>query len=259
MRYAIKFFPLFLTFLLSACAAQKAEIPSVAAGNTTIANYQQARNLLRDVVHADHRRTLYCDAPYDADRTVHLPAGFTTPSHQQRATRMEIEHTVPAENFGRFFPEWREGHPACVDGSGKAFKGRRCAGLVSQTYRYMEADMYNLFPAIGAVNALRSNHNYALLPDAPVTFGSCAMKIQGRKAEPPDRAKGVVARAALYFEAAYGPRHFSLSRQQRQLFEAWNRMFPVEAWECRRTKRIEKLQGNGQPFVKRACQEAGLW
>lgn len=38
---------------------------------------------------------------------------------------------------------------------------------MSAEYRLMQADMYNLFPAVGAVNAIRSNYNYELLPACP--------------------------------------------------------------------------------------------
>ncbi|WP_278186257.1 endonuclease [Desulfobacter hydrogenophilus] len=33
-------------------------------------------------------------------------------------------------------------------------------------YRYIQRDMYNLVPAIGQVNALRSNYSYAMIPTA---------------------------------------------------------------------------------------------
>jgi deoxyribonuclease-1 len=46
---------------------------------------------------------------------------------QEQARRLQWEHVVPAENFGRSFPEWRDGDPTCVDNRGKAFKGRNCA------------------------------------------------------------------------------------------------------------------------------------
>jgi len=58
-------------------------------------------------------------------------------------------------NFGRTFKEWRDGNAQCVNSKGKSFKGRRCAEKVNKEYRYMQADMFNLYPAIGAVNALR--------------------------------------------------------------------------------------------------------
>lgn len=207
----------------------------------------------------DHRITLYCGAAFDEQKNVILPEGFTTPSHEKRTDKVEWEHTVPAENFGRFFPEWRDSAPQCIDNKGRPFKGRKCAEKVSDEYRLMQADMYNLFPAIGAVNALRSNYNYQMLGDSvPVTFGSCEMRIAESKAEPPVRARGQVARAHKYMAAAYDPR-FQLSRQQSQLIDAWDKMYPVDQWECTRAQRIKKLQGNENKFVKEPCQQAGLW
>jgi deoxyribonuclease-1 len=93
--------------------------------------------------------------------------------HVKRSKRIELEHVVPAESFGRAFSEWwRGGHPECVSSKGKAFKGCNCASKMNQVYRLMQADLYNLYPAIGAVNALRSNYNFTMLPDVESDFGS---------------------------------------------------------------------------------------
>nr|DAF07313.1 MAG TPA: DNA-specific endonuclease I [Caudoviricetes sp.] len=230
---------------------------ALAAGNTTNDSFSQAKRMLERQVYHDHRVTIYCSAEFNAQKRVTLPAGFTTPAHEKRATKIEWEHAVPAENFGRAFPEWRDGHPECVNRNGKPFKGRRCAEKVNMEYRHMQADMYNLFPAIGAVNAVRSNKQYSALPSSASAFGSCPAKVDGNRFEPPDRAKGQVARAALYMADSY-PK-YRLSRQQQQLFEVWDKMFPVDAWECTRAKRIEKLQGNANARVKQPCQQAGLW
>ncbi|MFQ8814823.1 MAG: endonuclease [Sutterella wadsworthensis] len=128
---------------------------------------------------------------------------------------------------------------------------------MSAEYRLMQADMYNLFPAVGAVNAIRSNYNYELLPGVPNTFGTCEMKIDGRRAEPPERSRGEIARAMLYMEGAYAP-VFRMSDRQRRLAQNWNEQHPVVQWECTRAARIEKLQGNVNPVVKDACLKAGL-
>jgi len=40
---------------------------------------------------------------------------------------------------------------------------------------------------------------------------------------------------------------------------AWDRQYPVDAWECTRAKRIEKLQDNENKFVKQPCVASGLW
>ena len=229
---------------------------SFAIGNTTNDSFSHAKKMLSQV-YADHRVTFYCGATYDAQGNVTLSEGFETPKHEKRADKIEWEHALPAENFGQTFVEWREGAPECVDNRSKAFKGRKCAEKVNAEYRMMQADMYNLFPAIGAVNALRSNFNYAMLAGEPATFGSCDMKISGNKAEPPARARGQIARTYFYMQDSYSRYH--MSSQQEQLMKAWDKQYPVDKWECIRAKRIEAMQGNENKFVKVPCQAAGLW
>ena len=229
----------------------------MAAGNTEIESFTKAKRLLEREVYFDHRVTLYCGAAFDARKNVTLPDGFTTPKHAKRARRVEWEHVVPAENFGRAFVEWREGADVCVDNKGKAFKGRKCAEKANAASRYMQADLYNLYPAIGAVNAMRSNYRYSMLPGSPATFGTCSMKIDGRRAEPPEAARGTIARTVLYMADAYQG-VYRLSNQDRRLMEAWDRQYPVDAWECTRARRIEAIQGNPNERVKEACSRAGL-
>lgn len=239
MRY-----PLFFLLFLFSCQA-------LATGNTQIESFNKAKQILMTQIHVGYNRTLYCDATYDEAKRVTLPPGFVTTKHQSRANKLEWEHVVPAENFGRSFTAWREGHPQCVDSKDKSFKGRKCAEKVVREYRLMQADMYNLFPAIGAVNAMRSNYNFTMLPQTPPSFGSCAMKVENRKAEPPEGARGPIARTYLYMEATY-PK-FSMSRQTRQLMEAWDKMYPVSQWECDRADRIKDAQGNENPIMASAC------
>jgi len=141
---------------------------------------------------------------------------------------------VPAENFGRHFKEWREGHPSCVDSKGKSYKGRRCASRVSAKFREMEADRINLVPAIGQVNALRSNYRYYEIPGEKRKFGKCDIEIEGRKFEPPEDKKGDVARIYRYMSKKYG---ISLiGRQASKLFEVWEKGDPISKEECIRVR-----------------------
>ena len=229
---------------------------SALAGNTEITSFTKAKKLLTNVIYAGYNETFYCKGHFDLKNNIILPEGFSTPAHEKRAYKLEWEHAVPAENFGRAFIEWREGHPECVDSKGKAFKGRKCAEKINKNFQLMQADMYNLYPAIGAVNALRSNFNYSELPDKPNTFGSCPMKISDKKAEPPSYTKGAIARTYLYFEEEYPFYH--MSDAQRKMMHAWDKTYPVDAWECERARRIEKLQGNKNHFVIDSCEKAGL-
>ncbi|MGP2730498.1 endonuclease, partial [Serratia marcescens] len=60
------------------------------------------------------------------------------------------------------------------------------------------------------------------------------------------------ARTYFYMRDRYQLR---LSRQQTQLFEVWNRQYPVSQWECQREARIAKVQGNHNPYIQQACQQ----
>lgn len=206
----------------------------------------------------DRRVTLYCQAPFDSKKFILLPKGFVASSHLKRAERVEWEHVVPAENFGRFFREWREGSPGCVDNKGRAFKGRKCAEKANVLFRYMQSDMYNLYPSIGAVNAERGNKNFEMLSGfVPSSFGSCEMKIAGNKAEPPKNSRGVIARTYKYMNYAYPI--YRMSSEQTRLMDAWDKQYPIEKWECVRAKRIERIQGNQNPFVKEPCLQKRMW
>ena len=225
--------------------------------NEEIQSFNKAKKLLEKKVYNNHRTTLYCGAIFDAKKKVTPPKGFTTTKYVKRAKKIEWEHVVPAENFGRNFSEWRDGNKQCVNSKGKAFKGRKCAEKVNIEYRYMQADMFNLYPAIGAVNALRSNYNFTMLPSEKSDFGSCLMKIDNRKAEPPEIARGQIARTYLYMDDAY--KRYSMSKSQRQLMGAWDKMYPVDAWECARAKKIASLQKSKNNIVKSRCQSASSW
>lgn len=228
------------------------------AGNTVFENFTQTKKILEQKVYFDHRVTLYCGYKFDRQKRVSLPGSFRTPSHNPRMNRIEWEHVVPAENFGRTFSEWTRGDRACQGHKGAPFKGRKCAEAVSRDYRLMQSDMYNLYPAVGVVNQLRSNYRFVQLPaEAKSTFGSCQMKIARNQVEPPERSRGAIARTHLYMEATY-PR-FHMNPQQKRQMQAWDAQYPVDPWECLRAKRIEKLQGNENPFVKEACRRRHMW
>ena len=246
-------FALVLLLCLAAAAAVRPQEtgPKALAGNARLESFAQARRLLHQI-YADHRQTLYCRATFHEDRSVTPPPGFHAATHRSRATRLEWEHVVPAAQFGGALPAWRDGDERCVRRDGTPFRGRRCAEKVSREFRRMQADLHNIFPAIGAVNAARSHHDLTTLPDETSAFGACRVKLARQAMEPPDAAKGTVARASLYMAAAYP--HVRLSPDQEALFRAWDAAFPPDVWECERERRIRRVQGNGNPFVRRYCE-----
>ena len=227
-------------------------------GNTAISSFSSSKTQLKKLyVKAGYFTTFYCGSTFDEEFNLdHSKSGFHYRMNEQRANRVEWEHIVPAEAFGQSFPEWRDGHPDCRDSKGGPYAGRRCAGKVNEQFKLMEADMYNLVPAIGEVNGDRSNYSYAMLQGELREYGSCNMEIEDQKAEPPDDKFGDIARTYMYMESAY--HRGVISGKNVKLFEAWNRMDPVDKWECERARLIEKIQGNRNEIVAQACRKAGL-
>lgn len=224
-----------------------------ATPNTQIDSFSKAKRLLMEQVYNTPamRKTVYCDAQFDGQKKVTLPTGFDDSLYTSRSKRVEFEHIVPAENFGRAFVEWREGDAKCVSSKGKPYKGRKCADRVNHEYRLMQADGYNLFAAIGSVNAYRSNYNFQMMSGTQSDFGSCDFHVEDRKAQPPEQARGLIARTYLYFEATY-PK-FRLSKQQKQLFTAWDKQYPVSEFECQKAKIVESYQHNVNPILAQRC------
>jgi deoxyribonuclease-1 len=227
-------------------------------GNTKIESFDKSKTLLKKMyVSARHFTEFYCGSTYDEDFNLdHSKSGFRFRKNEERANRVEWEHIVAAESFGQSFSEWRDGHPSCVDSKGEPYKGRKCAGKISKEFQLMEADMYNLVPAIGEVNGDRSNYRFDMIPGEKREYGACNMEIEDRIAEPPDDKFGDIARTYMYMEAAYG--RGVIAQSNIKLFEAWNKMDPVDKWECERARLIEKIQGNRNEILAKACKEAGL-
>ncbi len=219
--------------------------------NERVANFVEAKKLASRI-HAEHPFTIYCPCRYSG-KTVDLQScEYAIHKDARRARRLEWEHVVPAEAFGKSFVEWREGATQCLK-RGKRYKGRKCAGTNAEFSR-MEADLYNLWPSIGELNGLRSNYSMAAIADAhPLTFGKCRAKIADRKFEPMDEYKGIVARVYMYMDQAY-PGRGVISEKNRLLFEAWDRSYPVDAWECRRASKIAAVQGNVNPVLEERCR-----
>ena len=65
---------------------------------------------------------------------------------------------------------------------------------MNKKYRRIQADMYNLYPAIGEVNGRRSNYSMAIIKGEKREFGKCDVEIKNKKVEPRDDIRGEIAR-----------------------------------------------------------------
>ncbi|EGE9600513.1 deoxyribonuclease [Campylobacter jejuni] len=157
----------------------------------------------------------YCQAPFKVNKKGKI---------NQRIKRIEWEHIMPAQNFGKHLPCWKEGgRKACKN---------------DPTFAKMEADKQNLVPAIGEINGDRSNFRYAeALTNLKYTqYGNCKVytDFKAKRFYPANYSKGWIARSYLYMSKTYNIR---LSDQERKLMEAWDKQYPMDEKE----KRIRAL------------------
>lgn len=126
-----------------------------------------------------------------------------------RALRIEWEHIVPAWEFGHQLQCWQNG-------------GRKNCRKVSAKFRKMEADINNLAPAIGEINADRSNYRFGMLSENATQYGRCQVKVnfKQRVVEPPFYARKRIADTYAYMQKTYG---LKISAKQQKLFNAWQK------------------------------------
>ncbi len=220
-------------------------------------HFSQARRFVYKIAEAESR-TFYCNCTYSTKGIDRASCGYVPRNDNARANRTEIEHIVPAENFGRSFVEWRDGHELCVRTNGRKYKGRRCAGKANETYRKMETDLYNLVPEIGELNADRRNYRFGIIEGESRAYGACDFEIEDRIVEPRPEIRGDIARVYFYMNAAY-PGRGIIGNKAQKLFEAWDKEDPVDEVECRRAAKIERVQGNANEFVKQPCSAMGMY
>lgn len=111
-------------------------------------SFSQSKEILLNEIYKDNKATFYCSNPYEIKtikgkkKAVIIPSkAHYSPRNKytkkgklnQRAKRVEWEHVMPAHNFGKHLPCWKNG-------------GRK-ACKKDPLFIRMEADIMNLVPA----------------------------------------------------------------------------------------------------------------
>lgn len=227
-------------------------------GNRKIQSFTKAKRILMREIYRGHQKTFYCGSQYTQGKYVIHDNGYIPKRKSKRARRLEWEHIVHLDSFGYKFSEWRDGHPRCLDSRGRPFKGPNCAEKMNIKFRFMQCDLYNLVPAIGEIRGLRSNYSYGMVQGEKTGFGNCDIEIAYNEVEPPAEVRGDIARIYFYMDWAY-PAYDLIDKENLKLFKTWDQKDPIDEWECQRARRIEEIQKNENPFVKKACVARELW
>lgn len=205
-------------------------------------SFENAKRAMYDVWQ-DHASTFYCDCEYDRSNKGNMvkreSCGYSPRNEftskgkpNVRARRTEAEHVVPAENFFRQLPCYREAKKLGKNARNYCYEN-------DGNFRTFHDDPINLVPVIGELNADRSNFRYGALEPSVSQYGECRFEvdIKGRKAYIKDDIKGDVARIYFYISSRYG---MKISSNDQRILEVWNKQDPIDAWEEERVRRIER-------------------
>jgi len=204
--------------------------------------FDQARKDLRHEVYFDQNDDgdFYCECAWQwtsesGGELDPVQCGYQIRAQPIRAGRTEWEHVVPASVLGQSRQCWRDG-------------GRENCQRTDTVFNVMEADMHNIVPVLGEVNADRSNYHFDEIAGDPHEYGACKFEVDSRLriAEPRDDVKGQIARIYFYMHQRYG---LQLSAALQQRYMRWDAQFPVTAWELERDRRIARVMGHHNPFV----------
>lgn len=208
------------------------------------ASYDEAKRIAKSIF-TENPVTLFCGCEYNQFYQTELAScNMESARGVLVSRRIDWAHLMPVEHFGSQFKCWHE--PLC-EKNGKQYSGRNCCNEINFIFRAAEAELYNIWPVVGLVNRVRANHQYARLTLKRDFYG-CPIEVsdEKRKFEPSDRAKGIVARANLFMSYQYNIR---LSKEQKTLFQAWNRQYPPTLWEISWANSVANIEGYENPYI----------
>lgn len=238
-------------------------ISTLAFGAYIPKNFTKAKDMSVRLYHTYHLQSFYTNTeltpivhisskkfPYKSSLTLQLGminSPYTGSKYASRGKKIEWEHITPASWFTTVNQEihdaWFVGNEKCVTSSGNTYKGRKCAEKVSVLFNQIESDMYNLVPAIGALNAMRSDKPYGIIEGEVREFGETIdMEITSKMVEIMPSKRGNVARVMLYMNKKYGVQ-FPDHNNTVEMLKEWDLADPEDDWEYQKKQILKATYG----------------
>ncbi len=116
------------------------------------------------------------------------------------------------------------------------------------------SDLHHLFPTLAEANTQRRDLPFGIVRQVWWASGGSRHGLDSTGAEvfePRDSHKGDAARALFYVALRYGNMRGFLTAEREAVLRRWHWQDTVDEWERERSRRIARLQGQGNPFVER--------
>ncbi|XDD48223.1 endonuclease [Leptospira sp. WS39.C2] len=217
-----------------------------------ITDFQKAKRVLKRF-YAKVGKDFYCGCSFEKDeeelgrfKIDVSSCGLQARKDAKRQTWIEWEHIVPAYQFGKDRECWTKSN---CESNGKNLRGRKCCQANDAVFNEMEADMHNIVPVPGEINADRGILPFGEIQGETREYGSCDFEInfKGSLAEPKPEIRGDIARIYFYMEWRY---QIPIPEGKRKLYETWNQEDPPDTFEIRKNEIVERLQKVKNPFVE---------
>lgn len=205
-------------------------------------DYREARKWLFGDIHLRKKENrfaikgLYCDRVYtNRDFPANRGIGkMKIPDHHI----INTEHIWPQSRFQQFIR------------NGKAQKSSKNS---IRRKDWKKRDLHILYPTNSDINSSRGSYEFADV-EAPTKRLPCGSQSKigfikeapGTYFEPPQKAKGNVARALFYFSIRY---NIPISKREEETLRKWHKLDPVSNFEKMKNQRIYELQHVRNPFV----------
>lgn len=216
----------------------------VLADQTQIADYDEAREKrfyrLYAKVPQSEATDIYCGLRFRVDpKVLDLPDDKTT---GKPAPWLTLEHAFAAQ--------WMANALKCGD---RKTCGSHGNNGIRTRFNHAEADMHNLWPAVGNLNSSRQDSPFGEIAGESkrqITVGGkkfeCDYERRDGIVEPRKIIRGNLARSIFYMCREYG---FPVDPEMLAVLKRWHRVDPPTKGERRRNDKIERMQGTRNPFI----------
>lgn len=206
-------------------------------------SFSKAKTKMYKEVFNNTGTTFYCDCEWSNRKTKLSTCGlegYFPKKERKRAGRTEAEHIIPASWLLKVNKKYRQ---CALDSKRSKDSKRDYCRKNDSDYKNAHNDLVNLYPAVGQINADRSNKPF--LDEVKIKkegYGRCNATSGKRGFVPPNNRKGDIARVAFYMSKTY---RVIYSKRQQELFEEWDKLDPISEEERKHNGRIIKVQGFG--------------
>lgn len=207
-------------------------------------SYITSKKYIYEKIYNSHGETLYIGSSWKDKKLIYVDDNLLNSipvRYRHRINRTEIEHIIPSSWLLRGTD--RDGRYK-MEASRIKESYKRYSYKHNIVYRTAFNDLVNLYPSLGAINAMRGDKLYSSIPHGTTMVlveDKERCLITNRVFVPAKRYRGLIARVGLYMHRTY---NITYGERTMKLFNGWDREYPPSMEEMDRDKQIYSIQNS---------------